>query len=429
MGQGRKQPKEWTGAQKGYLPFWFLAAWLFVPFSLFAQSCQPVLDAIAAKKFAAYHELVASSLHGKEVTQNIVGIDADEMTPEEQHALSTLRAAGGEGRAASVDYLIGGEINMSLRGIQILKPPTNPIWGKSLNDSFARLKDYGIPVLISEDFKKEAADAAAATFAPSLTAKPGFGIALELPEKAKSSQLVKHELVHVADDTWDASRHYRQLPAIPASLSRALTKENGPSGLDRMRIKAATSLPTLYSEINAYGDGVRAIFTRKGFHEIFLEGNAKHELATWLDQVSGLLLHTSLAVPFSVLVNPLDPKTLIIVAQTAVGVAVLVVGCDKIAGHFQKPDLSAQLRPGQLVRVGKRSIEGLPRPYDSYPDFPDVIRALRPIPARTLLRVLERKQKADGSLEYKLQKMDSPRATYWLGSRLLAEDISIVPEK
>ena len=237
-----------------------------------------------------------------------------------------LKEVGGaysiDGESARVGQP-GPELGKGL--LRVLSPPRNKIYTTAFDEVFQEFDRAGVPVFIDPHMASDAY--AYMTFTHQLSPKTQAA-AFFRPQMDHLT--LRHELQHLRDFKTRIGEFQRELPELPNSILDILKKQNSGkklSGEEEMKYDLVGKILLALAEVRADEQGVKSLFTAKGFKEMRLSKNRRRDLLHYLKTVDRYESRNIQFLSYSLMVDPLNPKNLIILAKLApVGGGLALVG-------------------------------------------------------------------------------------------------------
>ena len=204
-------------------------------------------------------------------------------------AMEQLERAGGKGRYAQLEVSKGHQ----MRGIQILSPPKNGLYGSAFEEIFKEIDEANMLAFTFPGHKLSSIGGYAAIQNVGSTGskavlvfRPGIG----------GNLANRHELQHIRDYATQTDTFKQILPEVSESVIRLLEKvESGEAlgqGEEKM-ILATVELFHVMGEIRASESSLRNLFTRQGFQELVFTKTWPAELMAYISEMFNVSLRNT----------------------------------------------------------------------------------------------------------------------------------------
>ena len=200
--------------------------------------------------------------------------------------------------------------------LRILSPPRKKIYTDAFDEVFREFDRAGVPVFIDPHMSSDAY--AYITFSHKLSPSAQAAVFFR-PQLDRFT--LRHELQHLRDFKTHIDEFQRELPELPNSILEILKKRSSGKKLGRKEERKYGSVVGLMSElgeVRASGGSVKSLFTAKGFKEVWLSQNRGRDLNHYLQEVLLSVARNGRLLYYSLLVDPGNPKNLVILAKLAV---------------------------------------------------------------------------------------------------------------
>ena len=165
--------------------------------------------------------------HGDSIPDfNIRPLSIQEIPRKGLEVMETLERNGGKGRYISLEFPLGlkipfGGVLKQMKGVQILSPPKEGLYGSAFGEIFKELDEAGVPVFI--DSGVDLAFANGAVFVQNYGSTNSKAVFVLFPKTA--NLINRHELQHLRDYITQTETFKQTLPEVSESVMRLLEKK------------------------------------------------------------------------------------------------------------------------------------------------------------------------------------------------------------
>ena len=219
-------------------------------------------------------------------------LGVQQVSPRTRKAMEQLERAGGKGRYARLEISKGRQ----MRGIQILSPPKNGLYGSAFEEIFKEIDEANVLVFALPGHKFSLVGGNAAIKNAGSTGSKAVLVLRPGTMGGGSNLINRHELQHIRDYATQADAFKQTLPEISESVIRLLEKKESGEVLKEREEKMLLAVVSLFdtmAEIRASESSLRGLFTKQGFQELVFTKTWPKELMAYVNEMINVSLRNT----------------------------------------------------------------------------------------------------------------------------------------